>query len=360
MDDDGSNVEQDRPSEPRHGAAPGGPQGWPGHVQLAGIAGAARRPSSGACGASIPTAPTGARSSAPSTGEAPNAFHFQTQLSDGDIVDRGVLQPEQQRLRHAISSCPPSRPEGYPAFGPAFTERSAQSAVALGRPTTAGSLRSLPSAVQPVRHRVADAVLPWHGRRAGRLSRCAARKTRPAVGKVTHPSAAPDNHLLTVWSPGPVNRQYTFRPASTAASTSSRTASRSTSRARCCSSRTIPSTTSSGRGPSCPTSASTASTSRSDCRRCANDGKLSPHLPEGTPFGLVGTSSLYKRESYPNGEVPRRQSDRGVSRAAPIALATGPRSVQHVGERRVAQLGQPGRRRRPCTPTTTSTPSASW
>src|SRR5262249_53665981 len=36
----------------------------------------------------------------------------------------------------------------------------------------------------------------------------------------------------------------------------------------------------------------------------ANDGKKSPHLPEGTPFGLVGTSSLYKRESYPNGVVP--------------------------------------------------------
>src|SRR5205823_14207780 len=33
----------------------------------------------------------------------------------------------------------------------------------------------------------------------------------------------------------------------------------------------------------------------------ANDGKRSPHLPEGTPFGLVGTSSLYKRESYPYG-----------------------------------------------------------
>lgn len=35
-----------------------------------------------------------------------------------------------------------------------------------------------------------------------------------------------------------------------------------------------------------------------------NDGKRSKHLPEGTPFGLVGTSSLYKRESYPNGAVP--------------------------------------------------------
>ena len=35
----------------------------------------------------------------------------------------------------------------------------------------------------------------------------------------------------------------------------------------------------------------------------ANDGKQSTHLPEGTPFGLVGTSSLYKRESYPYGVV---------------------------------------------------------
>jgi hypothetical protein len=31
--------------------------------------------------------------------------------------------------------------------------------------------------------------------------------------------------------------------------------------------------------------------------------RMSKHLPEGTPFGLVGTSSFYKRESYPNGEV---------------------------------------------------------
>ncbi|MCC6420422.1 MAG: hypothetical protein IT429_19470, partial [Gemmataceae bacterium] len=36
-----------------------------------------------------------------------------------------------------------------------------------------------------------------------------------------------------------------------------------------------------------------------------NDGKLSPHLPEGTPFGLIGSSSLYKRESAPGGYVPK-------------------------------------------------------
>jgi hypothetical protein len=36
-----------------------------------------------------------------------------------------------------------------------------------------------------------------------------------------------------------------------------------------------------------------------------NDGKLSPLLPEGTPFGLVGTSSLYKRESATAGVVKK-------------------------------------------------------
>jgi hypothetical protein len=36
----------------------------------------------------------------------------------------------------------------------------------------------------------------------------------------------------------------------------------------------------------------------------ANDGKLSASLPAGTPFGLIGTSSFYKRESYPEGTVP--------------------------------------------------------
>src|SRR5204862_6229867 len=35
-----------------------------------------------------------------------------------------------------------------------------------------------------------------------------------------------------------------------------------------------------------------------------NDGKKSAHLPEGTPFGLVGTSSMYKRESAPGGKIP--------------------------------------------------------
>src|SRR5204863_247093 len=45
----------------------------------------------------------------------------------------------------------------------------------------------------------------------------------------------------------------------------------------------------------------------------ANDGSLSKHLPEGTPFGLVGTSSLYKRESFPNGKVPEGKVTAGYA-----------------------------------------------
>ncbi len=52
----------------------------------------------------------------------------------------------------------------------------------------------------------------------------------------------------------------------------------------------------------------------------ANDGQASPHLPEGTPFGLVGSSSLYKRESYPNGVVP----DGKVTSECPERLAHDP------------------------------------
>lgn len=34
----------------------------------------------------------------------------------------------------------------------------------------------------------------------------------PRLGKFTHPSAAPDHHMLTVWSPGPVNHNGTHLP----------------------------------------------------------------------------------------------------------------------------------------------------
>src|SRR5207237_10256963 len=63
-------------------------------------------------------------------------------------------------------------------------------------------------------------------------------------------------------------------------------------------------------------------------------GKKSPHLPEGTPFGLVGSSSLYKRESYPNGVVPT---------GSVTAVSTKPRDRKHLWrELAVSRFGFPG------------------
>ena len=59
----------------------------------------------------------------------------------------------------------------------------------------------------------------------------------------------------------------------------------------------------------------------------ANDGKQSTHLPEGTPFGLVGTSSLYKRESYPYGVV---QPGSVTATFAGDKDPTGHRGLRHV------------------------------
>jgi hypothetical protein len=63
-------------------------------------------------------------------------------------------------------------------------------------------------------------------------------------------------------------------------------------------------------------------------------GQKSPHLPAGTPFGLVGTSSLYKRESYPNGIV---QKD-----SVTAASATPTDRKKQWRELAISRFGKPG------------------
>jgi hypothetical protein len=125
---------------------------------------------------------------------------------------------------------------------------------------------------------------------------------RQFLGNVTHPSAAPDNHLLTTWAI-PFDAQDQTQPVYDAGIyliPHGRPINHPSKmllvkndpqfqelwpRALVAYKRI--------HGIDAPPSFSHA-----------NDGHASPHLEPGTPFGLVGTSSLYKRESYPDGVVP--------------------------------------------------------
>jgi len=127
-------------------------------------------------------------------------------------------------------------------------------------------------------------------------------KNAPSVGKFTHPSGAPDNHLLTCYSPGPVNHQYTFLPqldggiylikkGGTIESPSRmRLIKNDPNYNECWPRAVVPYERIYGSQPRQPSASRPVS-------------RLHKQLPEGSPFGYVGTSSFYKRESYPNGDI---------------------------------------------------------
>lgn len=217
------------------------------------------------------------------------AFHFQTQLSDGQIIVEEYYNGNNQGwgTYFAFPDRPPS--QGFPAFVDATR--------GVNTPANGGA------AFMPVGlvHFTAFSN-PFDG--PAKLSDPKDPKS-PRVGKVTHPSGAPDNHLLTAWTgplPGPskeYNTAYSVpdsgiylikdglpieEPGQMLLIKNDPKYNEQWPRAL------VPYKRIYGieEPPRLP---------------FVNDGKRSKQLPEGTPFGLIGTSSLYKRESYPGGRV---------------------------------------------------------
>jgi hypothetical protein len=129
-------------------------------------------------------------------------------------------------------------------------------------------------------------------------------KQSPHVGKFTHPSGAPDNHLLTIYSPGPVNHQYKYLPQLDGGIYLIKNGDVVKEPAGIRLIKNDPNYNESWPRAIVPYRRIYGVDEPRQIDPLANDGGLSPHLPQGTPFGLVGTSSMYKRESYPNGVVP--------------------------------------------------------
>lgn len=236
----------------------------------------------------------------------PNAIHFQTQLTDGSLIVEDYYNLNNNGFG-PLYKLPERPPTGDPGFGPAYTDDERNAFIRMGRFSN-GKPAGVRSAFTPVGMQAFPPFVNSDDNPAD-LS-VIGDKASPRVGKFTHPSGAPDNHLLVCYSPGPANHHYGMRPESHPVVDSGLYLvkdgrpiegpaemrlikndpkyNEQWPRALVSYKRTY--------GVDEP---------KSLAGLHKNDGAKSKQLPVGTPFGLVGTSSLYKRESFPGGAVAK-------------------------------------------------------
>jgi hypothetical protein len=262
-------------------------------------------------------------------GGAPNGFHFQTQLSNGEIVVEEYYNQNNSGFgayiklprpgANPLTGSPrpdsdihvpsPQSPfdmprtgyENYVAFGPGNMSDSRNKPWRYGRFDN-GNPKWYRMPFMPVG---SVSLTPFTFGLEGPADRSIrGDKNSPAVGKFTHPSGAPDNHLLTCYSPGPVNHQYTYLPQLDGGIYLIKNGEVVNEPAEMRLIKNDPNYNECW--PRAVVSYQRVYGMKEPLNRghIANHGKWSPHLPEGTPFALVGTSSFYKRETYPNGGVP--------------------------------------------------------
>lgn len=233
---------------------------------------------------------------------APNAFHFQTQISDGSVIVEEYYNLNNNGMG-AYFKLPPQPADGYPGFGPAYANDPRNPPLRFGRfSNTKPKYYRLPFSPWGI-----ESFTPFANNGEGEADPSIVNdKSSPAVGKFTHPSSAPDNHLLTAWATGPVNHQNGEKlPMPDAGIYLIKSGKPIDSPAQMLLIKNDPDYNEQWPRAVAPYKRIYGVDEPATLPPLANDGKLSPLLPEGTPYGLVGTSSLYKRESYPSGAVPK-------------------------------------------------------
>jgi hypothetical protein len=233
-------------------------------------------------------------------GANPSAWHFQTQMSDGSIVAEEYYSQTSSGFGGFVKF-PATVPAGELAFGPGYTNDPRNPPLRHGRLDDGKArIRRLPFSPFGI-----ESLTPFARTDEGPSDfSIRNQRTSTRVGKVTHPSAAPDNHLLAVWSPGPVNGGYTVhQPAVDGGIYLIKDNKAVDEPGQMLLIKNDPQFNEQWPRAVVPYKRIHGVDEPKQLPVLANDGKLSPHLPAGTPLGLVGTSSLYKRESYPNGVV---------------------------------------------------------
>jgi hypothetical protein len=228
-----------------------------------------------------------------------DSTHFQTQISDGSIVVESYYNLNNFGFGTYLKF-PPQAPEGYAGFGPGYKADPRNARLRHGRHADGrGQYIQFPFSPYGI-----EALTPfvlkgdWPSEPSD-----PARKDSPRVGKVTHPAAAPDNHVLTAYSPGSLNSFTKHTPAFDSGIYLIKGGKPVDAPGDMLLVKNDPKYHEQWPRALVPYERIHGVKEPKRLAPLANHGTLSKHLPAGTPFGLVGTSSFYKRESYPYGVV---------------------------------------------------------
>lgn len=228
-----------------------------------------------------------------------DSTHFQTQLADESVIAQSYYNLNNFSFGNYYK-LPIQPPDGYAAFGPGYKRDPRNTQLRHGRHDDGRPIFiSFPFSPYGI-----EAFTPFH-LKGDWPAQAAVRgqKDSPRVGKFTHPAGAPDNHLLTAWSPGSVNNITRYTPAFDSGIYLIKSGKPIDEPGQMVLIKNDPNYHEQWPRALVPYKRIFGVDEPRRLDVLANDGKQSPHLPEGTPYGLVGTSSFYKRESYPYGVV---------------------------------------------------------
>ena len=233
---------------------------------------------------------------------SPQVFHFMTQLGNGDLVVCDYYNLNNNGFG-ALYRFPVNPPAGQPAFHSAFATDAPAIRQHVG---DVGAGYDYPFKF-PFEPRGIFSLTPFTTSLDG-AAPTGAGGTR--VGKFTHPSAAPNNDLLVVWTPGPANNLNRPTPLPYYASGLYLIPGGNTieSPQELVLIKNDPNFNVAWPRAVVPYRAVHGIQEPKRLAWLPNDGTVHPSLPRGTPFGLVGTSSFYKRESFP-GDVSSSSND---------------------------------------------------
>ncbi len=234
---------------------------------------------------------------------SPSSWHFQSQLSDENVVVE-LYYNQNQKGFGSLFKMPPKAAQGESAFGPGDIKDDRNPGWKfVGSNGNTFRVPFTPNRMQ--------SITPWI-----RTNDFPAWPTvwddpnSPRIGKVTHPCGAPDNHLLLAWTLGPIGGSAGAVRANMVPEVIDtgiyllKNGDVTQSPGELLLIKNDPNYNESWPRPVVPYQRiyGVAEPKRLEHQ---NDGSKTAELPAGTPFGLVGASSMYKRESAPLGAVPQ-------------------------------------------------------